>query len=439
MSTKRTVADHPAGDSAAEQRGPAIGRRRFLQAAATQGAVAAVAVGAAAGSPPAAAQTAAPAAARVPLIAREFHDPYVELLRLLKEAAEVEHALMLQYLYGAFSLKPRYRALRGTGTPNANDLLGIAVQEMMHLGQVNRLLVTLGGAPSLMAQDFPYEPDIYPFEFTLEPLSRHSLAKYIYAEAPAGALPASPELAREIDQALGRDMRVNHVGSLYDAILRLLGELEAEAQRAPLPRDIDFRYWRTQLARIKNEGEADHFRFFRSVFAGTHAAFGAQTQAVWLLPPTAPEYPALMLPKNPSAFELHANRIAEPRARRLAWLGNLQYWTVLCLLTYGYKAELPAYTRMAQAHMQGPMLVLASALAERGAGMPFEQLSMGYAPALDDQYFLLRMLRETQAEEAALKADLPADYPAAVTTATLEELTDVWNASRRVQEFRRRG
>ncbi len=415
-------------------------RRTFMRSMATHGAIAAGALLPGGQAKTVRAQVATPT--RAPLIAREFHDPYIELVRLLKEASEVEHALMLQYLYAAFSLKPKYAALRGTGIPNSNDLLGIAVQEMQHLSLVNRLLVALGAAPSLMAQDFPYEPDIYPFEFTLEPLSRHSLAKYIYAEAPTGALPASPELAREIDLALGRDVRPNHVGSLYDTILSRLAEVENEYLRAPLPRDIDFRFWRTQLARVKAEGEADHFRFFRSVFAGTHTAFGAQTTQAWLLPPTSPDYPSLPLPKNPSAFASHPNRIAEPRALRLAWLGNLHYWTVLSLLTYGYRSELPAYIRLAQTHMQGPIMGLAAELASRGAGMPFEQLSMGYSPALDEQqslYFLLRMLREAKAEEAALKADLPPDYPAGVTAATILELDEIWNATRKVQEFRRRG
>lgn len=415
-------------------------RRTFMRSMATHGAIAAGALLPGGQAKTVRAQVATPT--RAPFIAREFHDPYIELVRLLKEASEVEHALMLQYLYAAFSLKPKYAALRGTGIPNSNDLLGIAVQEMQHLSLVNRLLVALGAAPSLMAQDFPYEPDIYPFEFTLEPLSRHSLAKYIYAEAPTGALPASPELAREIDLALGRDVRPNHVGSLYDTILSRLAEVESEYLRAPLPRDIDFRFWRTQLARVKAEGEADHFRFFRSVFAGTHTAFGAQTTQAWLLPPTSPDYPSLPLPKNPSAFASHPNRIAEPRALRLAWLGNLHYWTVLSLLTYGYRSELPAYIRLAQTHMQGPIMGLAAELASRGAGMPFEQLSMGYSPALDEQhslYFLLRMLREAKAEEAALKADLPPDYPAGVTAATILELDEIWNATRKVQEFRRRG
>jgi hypothetical protein len=41
-------------------------------------------------------------------INRDFSNPYLELIRLLKEAAEIEHDLMVQYLYCAFSLKPAY-------------------------------------------------------------------------------------------------------------------------------------------------------------------------------------------------------------------------------------------------------------------------------------------------------------------------------------------
>ena len=92
--------------------------------------------------------------------------------------------------------------------------------------------------------------------------------------------------------------------------------------------------------------------------------------------------------------------------------------------------------------MQGPILSLSTALAARGAGMPFEQLSLGYSPALDEQqslYFLLRMLRETRSEEVAAKGDLPGDYPAGVTQSSLDELTDIWNATVKVRDFRRRG
>ena len=115
-------------------------------------------------------------AERVEVI-RDFADPHLELVRLLREATEIEHALMVQYLYGAYSLKPAYEEIQGFAFPSATHLLGVAIQEMQHLEKVNRMLGDLGAAPNLIRQDFPYESDIYPFPLNLEPLSRASLAK----------------------------------------------------------------------------------------------------------------------------------------------------------------------------------------------------------------------------------------------------------------------
>ena len=120
-------------------------------------------------------------------IYRDFNDPYLELIRLLREAAEIEHDLMVQYLYGAFSLKPAYAELLGLPQPGSPSFLGVTVEEMQHLGAVNRLLVELHAAPVLSRQDFPYESDLYPFPFELVPLNRVSLAKFTYCEA--GLLP----------------------------------------------------------------------------------------------------------------------------------------------------------------------------------------------------------------------------------------------------------
>jgi len=50
-----------------------------------------------------------------PRIVRDFQDPYLELVRLVREATEIEHALLVQYLYASFSVKSRYQAVIGTG------------------------------------------------------------------------------------------------------------------------------------------------------------------------------------------------------------------------------------------------------------------------------------------------------------------------------------
>jgi len=90
-----------------------------------------------------------------PRVLHHFESPQLELVRLLREACTVEHALMLQYLYAAFSVKPAYSGLVGSGAPGTHDLIGVAVQEMQHLGAVNRLLVSWALRPASCRSSFP--------------------------------------------------------------------------------------------------------------------------------------------------------------------------------------------------------------------------------------------------------------------------------------------
>ena len=95
-------------------------------------------------------------------------------MRLLQEAAGLEHLLMVQYLYAAFSIKEEYVGVRGSMgaqyyVDNVHtDLFGVAIEEMQHLDMVNTFLVNLGAAPNLIAQEFPFVCDIYPFALELK-------------------------------------------------------------------------------------------------------------------------------------------------------------------------------------------------------------------------------------------------------------------------------
>lgn len=300
-------------------------------------------------APPLEATRAAAASAR---IVRNFDEPCIELLRLLHQAAEIEHALMIQYLYAAFSVKPAYQAIAGFGASGANDLLGVAIQEMQHLGKVNQLLVALGVAPTLIREDFPYEPDIYPFRFNLEPLSRASLAKYVWTEAPAGATDLNKAgtdgdraFCLELERVLGNSPRPNYVGTLYDAVIARTEELIA-AKDADLP---DLRPWLPVLHDIKIEGEVVHFLLFKRLFLGTHKGFAGRAD-VWRSA-SDPEYPSHALPTNPTAYVGHANQIADPQALGLAWLGNLHYWILLMLLSDCYSSGSPERIALARGHI----------------------------------------------------------------------------------------
>lgn len=146
---------------------------------------------------------------------------------LLRKAAEVEHALLIQYLYAALSLGPPF----GAGAPaNAPALvtgwrkviLGIAHEEMGHLMTVQNLRLLLGAPVSLERDDFPIEQGLYPFPFELQPLTQESLAKYVAAEMPEIAAP-DDELKDIIRIATGDagGVPVNRVGVLYAQLVAI--------------------------------------------------------------------------------------------------------------------------------------------------------------------------------------------------------------------------
>src|SRR5690349_18751200 len=110
----------------------------------------------------------------------DFRNPYLELVRLLRESAEIEHALMVQYLYAAFSVREMYSGIVGLPVTHGDGLMSIAVQEMEHLHHVTEMLVALGAGPNLVSQAFTYDADVYPFTLHLQRMTPTSLAKYVF-------------------------------------------------------------------------------------------------------------------------------------------------------------------------------------------------------------------------------------------------------------------
>src|SRR5215472_16993799 len=89
-----------------------------------------------------------------------------ELIFLLCEASELEHLLLCEYLFAAFSLK---ESLDEGLTPEQLDavrrwervITGVAVQEMFHLAQASNLLTAVGGMPHLRRPNFPQRARYY--------------------------------------------------------------------------------------------------------------------------------------------------------------------------------------------------------------------------------------------------------------------------------------
>jgi hypothetical protein len=159
--------------------------------------------------------------------------PRQNLIFLLQVAAEIEHSLLVQYLYAAYSLKPNVPVPGGAGVTTSTwkrSLLAIAKEEMGHLLSVQNVLRYVGGPLHFDRQHFPYRSKLYPFPFVLQPFTKKAAAKYVFAEmadpegVPPGVIPPS-ELADIVKLAVedADSVPVNHVGTLYKTIINNFG------------------------------------------------------------------------------------------------------------------------------------------------------------------------------------------------------------------------
>jgi hypothetical protein len=152
--------------------------------------------------------------------------PRLKAIYLLQIAAEIEHALMVQYLYAAYGIdelsgESRGDKLLATVMRWKRDIRIVARQEMAHLITVQNLLISLGAETYLNRENnFSEHPDEYPFPVSFERLSVKSLAKYVVTESPE-----LNEVAFEKDRKLLMDaltlmnaeskIKVNRVGVIY--------------------------------------------------------------------------------------------------------------------------------------------------------------------------------------------------------------------------------
>src|SRR5215468_3209866 len=115
------------------------------------------------------------------------------LIYMLCQAAELEHGIMCQYLFAAFSLKQRedegltpeeldaVRRWRGT-------IAHVATEEMLHLALVQNVLSAIGAAPHLTRPNLPAPARHYPagVTLTLVPFGEPALQHFLFLERPEG-------------------------------------------------------------------------------------------------------------------------------------------------------------------------------------------------------------------------------------------------------------
>jgi ferritin-like protein len=167
------------------------------------------------------------------------------LVYTLGKAAELEHLVMLQYLFAAFSLKQSVEEGLTPETLGAvqgwrRTLLEIGGQEMLHLALVQNLLTAVGAAPRLARPNFPMSAYAYPAGVRIEllPFSEAALRHFAFLERPDGMDVEDAEGFEAIEQAMALphdegDEIVPHlqefdtIGQLYRSVQAGLAHLDA--------------------------------------------------------------------------------------------------------------------------------------------------------------------------------------------------------------------
>lgn len=165
-----------------------------------------------------------------------------QLMSMLGEAAEVEHNLMLTYLYAVFTLKSsedegltpeQLKAVRSW----RSTIIRVAVEEMGHLALVCNLLCAVGGSPHFTRLNFPIAPGPLPASMSvwLRRFDMETLNHFIFLERPChadvqdAAAFAPRQTYHRAPIAQSRLMPVAYdyetVGALYDQIICTLETL----------------------------------------------------------------------------------------------------------------------------------------------------------------------------------------------------------------------
>ncbi len=291
---------------------------------------------------------------------------------LLHIGAEIEHALMVEYLYAAFSLggpqvPPEHRAMVQAWRQVITEL---AREEMGHLATVQNVLQLIGGALTFARDDYPNESPFYPFPFELEPLTRKSLAKYVLAEAPPEEV-MSAQLRLEIEEikrsnGLDGTDRVNRVGILYSKLIEMFTQSpkHPSIDSADISQDsVQFQARADEwglgydkkavlilqagdragaiagLEAIAQQGEG-----VGSDFAGSH--FERFLDIYRQFPQEGSWQPSRPMPVNPTlgagaGQSLGAGQITEPRAVLWAQMSNQRYRMLLMYLIHSFLTEAP--------------------------------------------------------------------------------------------------
>ncbi len=202
-----------------------------------------------------------------------------ELVPALRHAAMIELAVMLQYLYAAFSI-PTYgagleyvrrgewtfaqlRLVCGDGGETRDkgmrsSLLTVAREEMIHFLVVNNIIMAIGEPFYIPSIDFGTINNqlLVPLDFSLEPLGVGSLARFIAIEQPNDLI---GEVRREDTMSSGSREENHPCGSPYSSLSELYANIREGLQRVPDLFLVD-----------KGRGGGEHHLFLRESINAVH-------------------------------------------------------------------------------------------------------------------------------------------------------------------------
>jgi hypothetical protein len=131
------------------------------------------------------------------------------LIYMLCLASELEHAIMCQYLYTAFSMKQSLdegltEAQLQSAARWRQTVAHVATQEMLHLALIQNLLTSVGAAPHLSRPNLPPPPGRYPptASLTLLAFGERALCHFMFLKRPEGMLLTDPLLEGALERTV---------------------------------------------------------------------------------------------------------------------------------------------------------------------------------------------------------------------------------------------
>jgi len=331
-----------------------------------------------------------------------------QLIYLLREAAELEHTILCEYLFAAFTMKQRLDEGLTAAQLEAVDrwrevILTVAKQEMLHLTLVQNLLTAIGAAPHLSRPNLPTAAKHFPagVQIALVPFGEKALRHFLFLERPEGVAleDAEAQVAIERARPLMSDDDIvpapqdfGTVGHLYRAIdigfAWLTSTLGAErlfigpapAQTGPelmrwdgLVAVIDLDSAHQAIDVIVEQGEgatgdwrAAHFGKFLEIY-DEHQALRAAD------PSFEPARPVLPGHVRAHRYGDAVPLIDDPNTRRVADLFNVANEVMLLALTrfFAHTDETPEQLRTLESIGVGLMFAAIKPLGQLLTTLPF--------------------------------------------------------------------